>query len=352
MPLLTPFERSGGQATERLEQSLAKLLDPIARIEFMSGQLVEGVNVTAAGTAIAHKLGRTPRGWFPLRVSGEFPILGRNPSPRLVRFQVFEPNVAGSPASAAFGLAVAPEDGNRLVFLLSGQAPSAANDIASITQTGVTWTKKANVENATAGTRIHMWYSNEVSGASQTFTVTAGGTGDLRGVLVVAEFAGLTEDADPFENITSGTSTPTGTAENYDLGNMALPSDNVFLWGAVCEQRPQAVCGPILVDGGGLHVIHRANAVVSGGTYTANQTAVIGGPKDAVVVGRSSGTNMAWNPTVPGGTTNGCAYLYGSLKPSTNIQVTGAHGLRQVSADNRFLTLAAPGDVTVDLWVF
>lgn len=60
-------ERTAAQDPIRVQDNVAKVVDPLLRNPLIDGRLIEGVVLGAATAEINHGLGRTLKGWFVTR---------------------------------------------------------------------------------------------------------------------------------------------------------------------------------------------------------------------------------------------------------------------------------------------
>ena len=116
----------------------------------------------------------------------------------------------GTNARTSFSLTLgtAPQAGNTLIAVISGRT-TTQNNVTSITQTGVTWTRAVSRANTT-NVNIEIWYTTAIqSNASPSITFSQG---LARTAVSVIEYSGLVYNTTPLDR----------TASNY--GNNSTPS--------------------------------------------------------------------------------------------------------------------------------
>ena len=71
-PTLKRFELSTPELN-RLQENLARSLDPLSSMAILGGVLLEGVELLRGPNDVPHRLGRAPRGWWTARKHGASP---------------------------------------------------------------------------------------------------------------------------------------------------------------------------------------------------------------------------------------------------------------------------------------
>jgi autotransporter-associated beta strand protein len=136
--------------------------------------------------------------------------------------------------SFTVNLGSAPVAGNSLIAVISTRG-TAANQVTSIAQTGVTWTRASQATN-TNGSTTEIWYASGVSTSDQSIVVNLANS--LRAAGVIIEYSGVLS-ASPLDVVASntgnGTTASTGTtattaqANELWIGGIGLVSSSYTL---------------------------------------------------------------------------------------------------------------------------
>ena len=350
------FERGFGNRWEdrRLQESLAKPLDQLSDLHFIEGARLEDIELSAGDNKIAHKLQRVPLGYHIEKYEGDFgtsSVSTDSSGIKLRQWKYFNHSKSGSPASVTVSLDQAPEDDSTLVLIHLGDAPGTASGIATITQTGASWYEEQSAE-VSGNVRAYLWHAQAVSSAGTSITVTAGGTANIVGGMWIGEFTGVVTTGDPWE-ISQGTTASTATAY-YKLTAMDIAGVKRYVIGGIVDKDALTNTGPYRFAGGGLEALTASNADTRNCTIYHNPNASASTGAIEAGDGGVADDTYVWRENVVG--TEEIAYVAGALQPASTgggaSTVTVPHGVRFVSADNRFITLNSISDVAVTMWVF
>lgn len=115
---------------------------------------------------------------------------------------------ANARTSFSLTLGTAPQAGNTLIAVISGRT-TTQNNVTSITQTGVTWTRAVSRVNNNQNVNIEIWYTTAIQSNASSFITFS--QGSARTAVSVIEYSGLVYNT-PLDR----------TASNY--GNNSTPS--------------------------------------------------------------------------------------------------------------------------------
>jgi hypothetical protein len=119
-----------------------------------------------------------------------------------------------------------PVNGNTLVAVIATRG-NTANRVASITQTGATWTLVSQATNASGSSTTEIWYAPNVTSASKTISISLAAS--MRAAAVVMEYSGVLES-----NAIDVTAYATGSSTSASSGTTAITSqDNELLIGSI-----------------------------------------------------------------------------------------------------------------------
>lgn len=170
----------GDAILQRIQASTGQALDELARVDFLSGRLLSGVDfVSATAKQVRHHLGYKPRGaWLvnpyepgvsPTALSGG----------DIARRSIRDPRRSQESYATSVGLShtlsFTPADGRTLLLAFASSKGSPFTAINSITSTGATWVKIADVNSATPGS-LELWWAYNVSGAGTALTFNLSNT--------------------------------------------------------------------------------------------------------------------------------------------------------------------------------
>lgn len=352
-----PFEKGYGNRWEdrRLQESLAKPLDKLTNLHFVDGARLESVELSVGDNQIAHKLGRTPIGYYIEKFDGAFGTssVSTGDAITLRQWKAFNHDEAGSPAAATMTLESAPEDGSCMVLIHLGAAPGST--IGSISQTGATWEEEVK---STGTARAFMWHAQDVSSAAAAITLTSGGTSDLRGMTWIGEFTGVVTAGDPWDSSAAANGSTSGTTDNsyINLPALTLTDSDRFIIGGIHKILPLTTSGFPHFGSANLRPMTHSNPAGSATTDGASVFYLPASEDEVVSVSAGDGGSVQqpyvfwYDPT-----SDSYAAVWGALKAATgggSSTVTVPHGVRLVSSDSNFITLNSVSAVTVDMWVF
>ncbi|MFT3681079.1 MAG: YDG domain-containing protein [Ferruginibacter sp.] len=207
----------------------------------------------------------------------------------------------------------APTNGNTMVAVIVTSG-TTTNRISSITQTGATWVKAANVAN-TNGVETEIWYAPGVSGAGTTVTVNGATTlkmgavvMEYSGVLAVSPLDRTATNSGNTNGGTTGTTAATTQANELWIGAIGMLDDAPTL-GSI--QNSFSSPGDIAIAGTGndlrVYALERSVSATStasaGGTISNNSVQWVGAIatfKATIASSLTLGGSAAGNYTLAG----------------------------------------------------
>lgn len=87
-PIPDPSQKSSALA--RVQAELQRVLDPITQCPLLAGHLVAGVELTTAGAAVQHGLGRPVVGWFVVGKDADARVWSSGESPNPDKFLLLD----------------------------------------------------------------------------------------------------------------------------------------------------------------------------------------------------------------------------------------------------------------------
>lgn len=335
------------QGDANLAQSIRSLNDRLTRLEqgVAGARIIENVALTAGENTIRHGLGRKPSSWWAAAPNGAFPSAGGGgggggafyPEPRATNVSSFEVTPPGSNPLVQT-MTFTPTTGRYLVGVFARS--SSAQQITSVTQTGVTWTFVARL-NPIISTEV---YVGQVTGsASSSISLNYTSTNTSRAWHCVAEFS----------EITSATPTASAAVANRTLSTLRrsiVDSEAIF------TTPPVAAAGDLVLF---IQDDRSEPAIGSGWDCKAvgGQYSVSGLPDAITIHGRMApeAKHIRFSGYREDSSTFGNLFM---LALPTNISAIGGgsavtvpHGFREVSSDNENIVIDSVGDVTIDLIV-